>query len=104
MPACCFCLVVFALQHPKLYVDKVKDVVQLTRDGAQYVACNRANNFTDDDLLLGSKPHSRPLFITSYIKEQKVKRILVGGGSAVNIMSKSTMNDLVITMENFFKS
>jgi len=50
-----------------------------------------AVSFTDEYLLLGSKPHNRPLFVTRYIRGQKVKRILVDGGSAINIMSKSTM-------------
>ena len=61
-------------------------------------------SFIDDDLLLGSKPHNRPLFVTGYVRGQKVKRILVHGGSAVNIMPKSTMNDLGITVEELSKS
>jgi len=47
---------------------------------------------------------SKPIFITRYIKEQKVKWILVDGGSAVNIVPKSTMNDLGIAVEDIFKS
>jgi len=42
--------------------------------------------------------------VTGYIKEQKVRRILVDGGSAINIMPKSTMNDLGITAEELSKS
>jgi len=60
--------------------------------------------FSDDDLLLSSKPHNRPLFITGYIREQKVKQILVDGGSIVNIMPKSTMNNLGITVDDLSKS
>ncbi|KAB2599256.1 hypothetical protein D8674_009527 [Pyrus ussuriensis x Pyrus communis] len=48
-------------------------------------------NFTDEDLLLGSKPHNRPLFVSGYVREYKVNRMLVDGGSAINIMPKSTM-------------
>jgi len=44
------------------------------------------------------------LFVTGYIREQKVKRILVDGGSAVNIMPKSTMQDLGITVDDLSKS
>ncbi|KAL0438959.1 UNVERIFIED_CONTAM: hypothetical protein Slati_2378900, partial [Sesamum latifolium] len=36
-----------------------------------------AMTFTDEDLLLGSKPHNRPLFVTCYAREQKVNRILL---------------------------
>jgi len=74
------------------------------KDAAQYAGCNTTITFFNDDLLLGSKPHNRPLFVTGYIRKQKVKRILVDGGSAVNIMPKSTMNDLEITMDDLSKS
>ena len=37
--------------------------------------------------------------MTGYVKEQKVNCILVDGGSAINVMPKSTMHDLGITME-----
>ena len=92
--------VVVAMQHPELYAEKVKDAGPSIKDAAssmkdvtQYAACNTTITFSDDDLLLGSKPHNRPLFVTGYIREQKVKQILVDGGSVVNIMSKFTMND-----------
>jgi len=85
--------IMVALHHAKLYVDKVKPVKAPTKLPAQCATCNTTMSFTDEDLLLGSKPHNRPLFITSYIKGKKVKRILVDGGSAINIMPKSTMND-----------
>jgi len=94
---------VVALQHPKLYADKVKDVGPLMKDVAQYVTYNTTITFTDDDLLLGSKSHNRHLLVTSYIREQKVKQILLDGRSAVNIMPKSTINDLGITMDDLSK-
>ncbi|KAM2767172.1 hypothetical protein COP1_023000 [Malus domestica] len=50
-----------------------------------------AIHFTDEDLLLGSKPHNRPLFVSGYVREHKVNRMLMDGGSAINIMPKSTM-------------
>ncbi|KAM1099067.1 hypothetical protein ACFX15_005449 [Malus domestica] len=52
--------------------------------------------FTDEDLLLGSKPHNRPLFVSGYVREHKVNRMLVDGGSAINIMPKSTMTTIGI--------
>jgi len=57
--------------------------------------------FTDDDLLLGSKPHNRPLFVAGYVKEQKVDR---NRGSSVNIMPECTMHDLGITIKELSKS
>ncbi|KAM2220845.1 hypothetical protein ACFX1S_019995 [Malus domestica] len=56
-------------------------------------------HFTDEDLLLGSKPHNRPLFISGYVKEHKVNRMLVDGGSAINIMPKSTMTTIGIKVD-----
>ena len=88
-----------ALHHPKLYVDKVENIGEPSNGLAQYSTCNTAITFTYDDLLLGSKPHNRPLFVTGYIREQKVKRILIDGGSSVNIMPKSTMNELGLTVD-----
>ena len=55
--------VVTALRCPELYADKVKDVGGSTESPIQYASCNIAVTFTDDDLLLGSKPHNRPLFM-----------------------------------------
>jgi len=56
------------------------------------------------DLLLGSKPHNCPLFVTGYIREQNLKLILIDGGPAVNIMPRSSMNDLGITVGDLSKS
>ena len=92
-----------ALHHAKLYVDKVKGVKEPTKLPAQCATCNTAVSFTNEDLLLRSKPHNRPLFVTSYIKGQKIKRIIVDGGSAINIMPKSTMNDLGIIIDELLR-
>ena len=62
-------------------------------------AAQDAINFTDEDLLLGSKPHNRPLFISGYVREHKVNRMLVDGGSAINIMPKSTMTTIGIKVD-----
>ncbi|KAM2685925.1 hypothetical protein EV2_008880 [Malus domestica] len=59
-------------------------------------AIEDAIHFTDEDLLLGSKPHNRHLFVSGYVREYKVNRMLVDGGSAINITPKSTMNTIGI--------
>jgi len=59
---------VIALQHLEIYVEKVKDVIDLSETPIQCASCNLAITFTDDDLLLGFKPHNRPLFMDGYIK------------------------------------
>ncbi|KAL0411752.1 UNVERIFIED_CONTAM: hypothetical protein Slati_3764900 [Sesamum latifolium] len=68
------------------------------------VSCCATLSFTDEDLLLGFKPHSRPLFVLGFIQEQRVNRILIDGGSAVNIMPKTTMKKLGITSEDLSRS
>ena len=60
--------------------------------------------FADEDLLLGSKPHNRPLFVSGYTQGERVSRILIDDGSAVNIMPKGTMRHLGISMEELSKS
>ncbi|KAL4620532.1 hypothetical protein ACB092_06G161700 [Castanea dentata] len=60
--------------------------------------------FTDEDLLLGSKPHNRPLYVSGYVREQKIDRILIDGGSAINILPKMTMRRLGLAMEELSHS
>ena len=43
------------------------------------------------NLWLGFKPHNRPLYVFGYAREQKINRILIDGGSVVNILPKMTM-------------
>ncbi|XP_012847096.1 PREDICTED: uncharacterized protein LOC105967079 [Erythranthe guttata] len=61
--------------------------------------CMSTMTFADEDLLLGSKPHNRPLFVAGYAREQKVNRILIDGGSAVNILPLQTLKELGISTE-----
>ncbi|KAL0291231.1 UNVERIFIED_CONTAM: hypothetical protein Sangu_2541400 [Sesamum angustifolium] len=66
--------------------------------------CMSAMSFTDEDLLLGSKPHNRSLFITCYAREQKVNCILIDRGFAVNIPPLRTMKELGISMDELTNS
>ncbi|KAL7152972.1 hypothetical protein ABFS83_04G134500 [Erythranthe nasuta] len=61
--------------------------------------CMSTITFADEDLLLGSKPHNRPLFVAGYAREQKLNRILIDGGSAVNILPLHTLKELGISMD-----
>ncbi|TYK24094.1 gag protease polyprotein [Cucumis melo var. makuwa] len=56
-------------------------------------------SFNDEDFLLGSKLDNRPLYVLGYVWEQKLNQILIDNGSAVNIIPKSTMNQLRISVE-----
>ncbi|KAL0458912.1 UNVERIFIED_CONTAM: hypothetical protein Slati_0518400 [Sesamum latifolium] len=66
--------------------------------------CMSTITFTDEDLLLGSKPHNRPLFIAGYVREQKVNRILIDGGSAVNILQLRILKELGIPVDELSNS
>ncbi|KAA0067522.1 ty3-gypsy retrotransposon protein [Cucumis melo var. makuwa] len=48
-------------------------------------------HFSNEDFLLGSKLHNRPLYVSGCVREQRVDQILINNGSDANIMSKSTM-------------
>ena len=98
VPVCCY-----LLHRPELYANEVKDVGNSSKGLMQYVAYNTSITFTDDGVVLCSKPHNRPLFVISYIKQQIVKHILVDGGSTINIISKCTMNNLGIIVEELSK-
>ena len=66
--------------------------------------CRYKMTFADEDLLLGSKPHNRPLFVSGYTGGERVSPILIDDGSAVNIMPKGIMKRLGISMEELSKS
>ncbi|KAB2632370.1 hypothetical protein D8674_028617 [Pyrus ussuriensis x Pyrus communis] len=73
----------------------------------EYATCYAANDaitFIDEDLLLGLKPYNSPLFVSGYVKEYKVNRMLVDGGSAINIMPKSTMATIGIKVGELIQS
>ncbi|XP_057775222.1 uncharacterized protein LOC130994205 [Salvia miltiorrhiza] len=60
--------------------------------------------FSDEDRQLGSEPHNRPLFVSCYTQEQKVNRILIDGGSAVNILPLRTLKQLGIQEDELSNS
>ena len=61
-------------------------------------------NFSDEDLLLGSTPPNRPLFVVGYIREQRVNRILIDDGSAVNILPLNTIKELRVPLDELSQS
>ncbi|CAL8134869.1 unnamed protein product [Prunus armeniaca] len=61
-----------ALTDLNIHPNKIRVIERLepvSQDHAIcYVTCTSIT-FTDEDLLLGSKPHNRPLFVLGYIRE-----------------------------------
>ena len=76
-----------ALEKPEMYTP----YTNMPEQTQEYYACFLDLTFTDKDLLLGSKPHNHPLYVSCYAREQKIDHILIDGGSVVNILPKMTM-------------
>ncbi|KAK4381111.1 hypothetical protein Sango_2999200 [Sesamum angolense] len=74
------------------------------KDSSNADDCMSTITFTDEDLLLGSKPHNHPLFIVGYVREQKVNRILIDGESAVNILPLRIVKELGIPIDELSNS
>ncbi|KAL4596013.1 hypothetical protein ACB092_12G133300 [Castanea dentata] len=89
-----------ALEEPKIYTP-CTNTLQQTQECC---ACSPDLTFTDEDLLLGSKPHNCPLYVSGYAHEQKIDRILIDGGLAINILPKMTMRRLGLAMEELSHS
>ncbi|KAL0307230.1 UNVERIFIED_CONTAM: hypothetical protein Sradi_6140300 [Sesamum radiatum] len=79
------------------------DLIEKT-DSSNANECMSIITFTDEDLLLRSKPHNRPLFVAGYTREQKVNRILIDGSSVVNILPLRTLRELGIPIDKLSNS
>ncbi|KAL0290939.1 UNVERIFIED_CONTAM: hypothetical protein Sangu_2552200 [Sesamum angustifolium] len=73
-----------------------EDTLFEKEDSSNVDDCMSTITFTDEDLLLGSKPRNRPLFVAGYVREQKVNRISIDGGSAINILPLRILKELGI--------
>ena len=89
-----------ALEEPEIYAPHTNTLQQTQ---GCYI-CSPNLTFTDEDLLLGSKPHNPPLYVSGYAHEQRIEHVLVDGGSTVNILPKITMKRLGFTMEELSHS
>ncbi|KAL0381973.1 UNVERIFIED_CONTAM: hypothetical protein Scaly_0484600 [Sesamum calycinum] len=81
-----------------------EDILFETEDSSNADDCMSTITFTNEDLLLGSKPHNHPLFVAGYVHEQKVNRILINGGSAVNILHLQILKELGIPIDELSNS
>ncbi|KAL4194850.1 hypothetical protein AMTRI_Chr05g70520 [Amborella trichopoda] len=50
--------------------------------------------FLDDDLQLGGKFHNRPLFVTGELHVRPINRIMIDGGSAINLIPRRILTCL----------
>ena len=92
------------LEEIKVTKEEGSETYALEEAVALCAHCRDKMTFADEDLLLGSKPHNRPLFLLGYTRGERVSHILIDDGSTVNIMPKGTMRYLGISMEELSKS
>ncbi|KAL0287171.1 UNVERIFIED_CONTAM: hypothetical protein Sangu_2704100 [Sesamum angustifolium] len=76
-----------------------EDTLFEKEDSSNADDCMSTIIFTDEDLLLVSKPHNHPLFVVGYVLKQKVNRILIDGESAVNILPLRIMKELEVPID-----
>ncbi|KAL0323625.1 UNVERIFIED_CONTAM: hypothetical protein Sangu_1981800 [Sesamum angustifolium] len=81
-----------------------EDTLFENEDSSDADDCMSTITFTDEDLLLGSKPHNSPLFVAGYVREQKVNRILIDRGSTVNILPLRILKELGIPIDELSNS
>ncbi|KAL0291836.1 UNVERIFIED_CONTAM: hypothetical protein Sangu_3260500 [Sesamum angustifolium] len=81
-----------------------EDTLFVKEDSSDTDDCMSTITFIDEDLLLGSKSHNRHLFVAGYVREQKVNRILIDGGSVVNILPLRILKELEIPIDELSNS
>ncbi|KAG9442418.1 hypothetical protein H6P81_018272 [Aristolochia fimbriata] len=68
------------------------------------VTCPPCITFREEDAQLGKRNHNRPLFVSSYIRDHKINRILNDCGSAVNILPIRTMKNIGLSADDLSPS
>jgi hypothetical protein len=60
--------------------------------------------FTDEDLLLGRKKHNRPFLMFGEIDDLPINRIMVDGGSAINLLPLCTLKRIGYSQNDLSRS
>ena len=53
-------------------------------------------HFTNNDLLVGTTDHNRPLYVTGECEGKKLNQILVDAGSSINIITLKALKSLTL--------
>jgi hypothetical protein len=89
---------IYALQHPEQFQCHFASCLE---EEALYIERRSKNiTFTEDDLLIGTPDHNRPLYVTGECEGKKLSRILVDAGSSINIMSLKTLHGLALSVKS----
>ena len=95
--------VLMTCYHIDRDVENEDNIDKLTFE-VSWSSTTRISFADDDDLLLGSTPYNRPLFVVGYICEQKVNRIFIDDGSVVNILPLNIMKELGVSLDKLSQS
>jgi hypothetical protein len=87
-----------ALSFPKDYKveasqAEIKDKVEVSQAEVK-LPQTQSISFSDDDLLLGNKMHNRPLLMFGEIDDLPINRIMIDGGSAINLLPLRTLKKI----------
>ena len=77
-----------ALQAPELYEAHMAEIHLTHASNFEKWAQITFNN---DDLMMGTLTHNRPLYVACNIDQVFVKRILIDSGAVVNLLSLRTL-------------
>ncbi|KAB2034701.1 hypothetical protein ES319_D04G104000v1 [Gossypium barbadense] len=90
---------VYALTNPDEFSNEVNQV-KMRSSEPTYVECLALITFTEDYLQPGLIKHNRPLFISGYRNGLGITRIMIDGGSAVNLLHLRMLKRLEIVNQS----
>lgn len=94
---------VYALTNPEEFSNEVNQV-EMRSSEPTYAECLALITFTDDYLQPGLIKHKRPLFISGYLNGLEITRIMIDGGSAVNLLPLRMLKRLGIAIQRLAPS
>ncbi|XP_020082008.1 uncharacterized protein LOC109705667 [Ananas comosus] len=90
-------VLIYALQNPEPFYAHFAEVNMKEALYAKHVA---NVIFTDEDMLLGTAHHNRPLYVTGTSDGDKINRILIDPGSSINILTLRTLKSLALNVDH----
>ena len=84
-----------ALQNPELYRSHLIEAQEV-----MYAKFAAMVKFTDEDLMLGTTKHNRPLYIRGQLNKVPMNRVLIDPGSAVNLIPYMTVQKFSFNHEH----
>ena len=96
------CLV-YALTSSEEFYNEVNQV-EMRSSEPTFSECFALITFMDDYLQPGLIKHNRPLFISGYLNGLEITRIMIDGGSAVNLLPLRMLKRLAIAIHRLAPS